>query len=123
MSKKQQKVRTNINYIEHFFLGYAITGCVSMSFFASLVNITIGITSSGIGSKVYAITAAIEKYKSIIKKRKKKHDEIVLAAKSKLNSIEVLVSKALIGSVISDANKYCAKRYNEMKVEIKNVKT
>ena len=73
-----------------------------MSFFASLVNIPIGITNSGIGSKVYAITAAIEKYKSIIKKKKKKHDEIVLVAKSKLNSIEVLVSKALIGSVISD---------------------
>ena len=46
------------------------------------------------------ITAAIEKYKPIIKK-KKKHDIIVLLAKSKLNSIEVLIFKALIDSVIS----------------------
>ena len=30
-----------------------------------------------------------------------KHDEIVLLAKSKLNNIEVLFSKALIDSVIS----------------------
>ena len=32
---------------------------------------------------------------------KKKHDKIVLLAKLKLNSIEILTSKALIDSVIS----------------------
>ena len=37
----------------------------------------------------------------MIKKKKKKHDKIVLLAKSKLNSIKVLISKALIDSVIS----------------------
>ena len=41
------------------------------------------------------IAAGIKKYKSIIKKKKKKHDKIVLLAKSKLNGIEVLISKAL----------------------------
>ena len=55
--------------------------------------------SSARGLKICAITAAIKKYKSIIKKNK--HDKIVLLAKSKLNSIEVLISKALIDSVIS----------------------
>ena len=39
------------------------------------------------------ITAEIKKYKSIIKKKKKKHDKIVLLAKSKLNSTEVLISE------------------------------
>ena len=34
-------------------------------------------------------------------KKKKKHDKIVLLAKSKLDRIEVLISKALIDSVIS----------------------
>ena len=43
----------------------------------------------------------IRKYKSIIKKKKNKHDKIVLLAKSKLNRIEVLISKSLIDSVIS----------------------
>ena len=37
----------------------------------------------------------MKKYESIIKK-KKKRDKIVLSAKFKLNSIEVLISKALI---------------------------
>ena len=71
------------------------------SFFASLVGIPIGITSSAIGLKICAITAGIKKYKSIIKKKKKKHDQTVLLAKSKLSSIEVLISKALIDSNIS----------------------
>ena len=57
--------------------------------------------SSAIGLKICAIAAGIEKSKSIIKKKKKKHDKIVLLAKSKLNSIEDLISKALMDSNIS----------------------
>ena len=50
-----------------------------------------------------------------------------MLAKSKLNSIEVLISKALINSVISHdefvAIKNVLIEYNEMKEEIKNLKT
>ena len=46
-------------------------------------------------------------YESIIKKKKKQHDKIVLLAKSKLKRIEVLISKPLINSNIS--------RYNVLK--------
>ena len=75
MSKKHKKVCTTLNYIEHFLiLGSTITGCVSISAFASLVGIPIGIASSTIGLKICVITAEIKKYKSIIKKKRKKHD-------------------------------------------------
>ena len=74
-----------------------------------------------------AITAGIKKYKAIIKKKKKKHDKIVLLGKYKLNSIEVLISEALIDSVISHDEFFLInnvlKEYNEMKEEIKNLKT
>ena len=60
-----------------------------ISAFASSVGISIGITSSAIGLNICAITTGIKKYKAIIKK--KKHDKIVLLAKSKLNSLEVLI--------------------------------
>ena len=94
MSEKHKKVCTTLNYIEHFLiLTFTITGCVSISTFASLIGIPIGITSSAIGLKTCAITAGI---KSIMKKKKKEHDKTVLLAKSKLNIIEVLISKALI---------------------------
>ena len=78
-----------------------VIGCASISAFASLVGIPIGITSSTIGPKIYVATAGTKKYKSIMKKKKKKHNKILPWAKSTLNSIEVLISKALIDSNIS----------------------
>ena len=45
------------------FLDSAITGCVSISAFSSLISIPIGITGSGIGLKICAIAAEIKKHK------------------------------------------------------------
>ena len=88
--RKHKKVCTTLNYIEHFlilaFLASKTTGCISISAFASLLGIPIWITSSAIGLKFFAITAGIKKYKSITKKKKKKHNKIILLAKTKLNS-------------------------------------
>ena len=54
-------------YIEHFLILISeITVCVSISDFLSLVSIPIGITSSAIGLKIYAITAGIKKYNKIV---------------------------------------------------------
>ena len=67
ISKKHKKVCVSLNYIEHFLiLASTITGCVSISAFASLIGIPIGITSSAIGLKICAITTGTKKYKSII---------------------------------------------------------
>ena len=123
MSKKHKNVCTTLNYIEHFLiLGSSITGYISISAFVSLGGIPIGITSSAIA--ITAITVAINQYKSIIKKKKKKHDKIVLLAKSKLNSTEILIYKGLIHSVISHDEfvliNNVLKEYNQMKEEIKN---
>ena len=98
--RKQKKVCTTLNYIEKFLiLASTITGCISISAFASLLGIPVGITSSAIWLKICAIAAGIKKYKSLIKKKKKKHDNIVFLAKTKLNSLEVLISLVLIHSV------------------------
>ena len=113
----------------NFFLILAstITGCISNSAFAFLLGIPIEITSSEIGLKICAIPAVIKKYESITKKKKKKHEKVVLSAKPKLNSIEVLISKALINLVISHDDfiliNLALKKYNEMKEEIKSLKT
>ena len=119
ISKKHKNLCITLIYFEHFLvLQSTITGCVSIS---------TGITISAIGSKISAITTGIEKYKTIIKKKKKKHDKIVLLAKSKLSRIEVIVSKALINSVISHDElvsiNNLLKQYDEMKEKIKNLKT
>ena len=102
MRKKHKKVCRVLNYIDHLLIVISkITECVSISDFASLVGIPIGIKSSAIRLKICAITAGIKKYKSINKKKKKTHDKMILLAKCKLNSIEVLIFKALIDSNIS----------------------
>ena len=49
-----------------------VTGCVSIFAFASLVCVSVGITSSARAIEICEITAGIKKYKSIIKKKKKK---------------------------------------------------
>ena len=55
------KVCATLNYIEHFLiLGSTITGCVSISSFASLVGIRRRITSSAIGLKIFTITEEIK---------------------------------------------------------------
>ena len=73
-----------------------------------MLGIPIGIASSIIGLNICAMTAWIKKFKSIIKKKKTKHNKIVLLAKSKLNSLEVLISIALIVSNASHDEFVCA---------------
>ena len=60
-----------LSYIEHFLvLVSVVTGCISISTFASLLGISIKITSSAIRLKILAITGRIKKIKSIIKKKR-----------------------------------------------------
>ena len=57
--------------MEHvLILTSTITGCISISAFAFLIEIPIGIMSSVIGLKIFEITVEIKKYKSSIKKKK-----------------------------------------------------
>ena len=72
MNNQNKKICTALNYIEHSLtLNFAVTGCISISAFAVLVNIFSGIMISTIGFDIFAITIRIKKYKSIIKKKKK----------------------------------------------------
>ena len=128
MSRKHKKVCRTLNYIEHFLiLASTITACISISDFDFLIFIPIWSTSSAIVLKTCGIASGIKKNKSIIKRKKKKHDKIVLLAKSKLSSIEVSISKALIDSIIIHDKfvliKNVLKEYDKVKKEIKNLKT
>ena len=68
-------------------LASLITGyCSIFAFTPPWVGIPVGIVSSALGIKICAIISGMNSYKRIIKKNKKKHDKIVLLAKTKLNS-------------------------------------
>ena len=86
MSEKYKKTCKYLNHIEHLLiLVLTITGFVSISAFASLVCVPVGITRSTVAIQICARTALIKNYKSIIKRKNKKHDKIVLLGKDKLN--------------------------------------
>ena len=67
MSEKYKKACKYLNYVEHLpILVSTVTGCVSVSAFASLVCVPVGISSFAVGIKMCTITVGIKKYKSII---------------------------------------------------------
>ena len=71
MSKKHEKTCKILKYIEHLLVIIStITRCVFISAFASLVRISIAVTSSAIEVKICVITTVIKKYKCINKKKK-----------------------------------------------------
>ena len=58
MRKKHRMFCVTLNYIEHLLiLASAVTGCVSISAFASSVVIPLGIRCSSVGLKFFAITS------------------------------------------------------------------
>ena len=62
----------------------------------SIVRAPVGIASVSFTLIFSLTTGIIKKLLSITRNKKKKHDKILMLAKSKLNSIETLVSQALI---------------------------
>ena len=77
------------------------------------------------GAPVPLTTGIIKKLLSITRSNKKKHDKILMVAKSKLNSIETLVSQPLIDMEISH-DEFIATfqekdKYEKMKENVRSV--
>ena len=101
-SKKFSKYVAAFDYIEKILIVLsATTGGVSACSFMSIVGAPIVIASASFTLIFYLTTEIIKKLLSITRNKKKKHDKILMLAKSKLNSIETLISQALIGMEIS----------------------
>ena len=61
MSEKYKKTCKYLNYVEHLLiLVSTIICCVSISAFASLVCVPVGITSSAVGLNIYAIIVGLK---------------------------------------------------------------
>ena len=99
--------------------------CMWFDFGFSLDGIPTGITCAAVGLNICALTAGIKKCKSTINNSNKKQ-WIVLLAKTKLNTIEVLFSRALFDSYISHDEfllwNNVLRKYNDTKEEAKNLK-
>ena len=64
MTRKHKKVDMVLNYIEHLLISVStIPGCDSISDFASLVSVPLGVTTSAVGSKICVLAGGIKKCK------------------------------------------------------------
>ena len=100
--KKLNKYLVSLNYLDKIFITLSASfGTLSIASYASVVGIPAGITGASL-TLVFTIGTGINK--SLLKlteKRKKKHNKIIILAKSKLNMIDTLLSSALNDSKVS----------------------
>ena len=60
MNEKYKRVCRALNYFKHFLIFVAaVSGCISISAFASLVQIAIGFMTSAVGFTICVIAAEI----------------------------------------------------------------
>ena len=74
---------------------------VEYQLFHLQVGIPVGITSASLTLIFSLTTGIVKKLLNITRNKKKRHDKILMLAKSKLNSIETLISESLIDLDIS----------------------
>ena len=96
------KYVTTFDYIDKIFNFLSATcNRVSIILFTSIVGAPFGIAGANLTLIFPLTTGLIKKLLNITRKKKKKYDKILILAKSKLNSIETLISQALIDMNIS----------------------
>ena len=121
-SKKLSKYVAAFNYI--LIVLSATSSGVSIISFASVIGAPVGIASSSFTLIFSLTTGIIKKVQSIMSNKKKKHDKALLCGKSRLTSIETLVSQALIHMKISHEEFITIlnekEKYEKMKENIKS---
>ena len=114
------------DYIDKILIVLNATSCgVCIISSANVVAAPVGIASASFTLIFSLTTGIIKKLLSITRNKKKKHDKILMLAKSKLNSIETLVSQALIDMEISHEEFNAIirekQKYERMKENVRNV--
>ena len=101
-SKKLSRYVTIFDYIDKILIILsATTSGISIISFTSVIGTSVGIVSASFTLIFSLTTGIIKKLLNITRNKKKKHNKILMLAKSKLNSIESLISQALNDMEIS----------------------
>ena len=123
--KKLSKYVAAFDYVDKVLIVVSATsGGVSICSFTSVVGAPVGIARARFTLIFSLTTGIVRKLQSITRNKKKKHDKILMLAKSKLNSIETLVSQALTEMEISH-EKFVAilkekDKYEKMKENVRS---
>ena len=123
--KKLNKYLVSFDYLNKIFIPLSASfGTLSIASQATVIGIPAGITGASL-TLIFTIGTGINKsLLKVTKKRKKKHNKILALAKSKLNTIDTLLSSVLNDSKISheDFTNIITEKniYENIKENIKN---
>ena len=102
MSKKLSKYIASFEYFDKSLIVLSVaTGSISIASFATVIGAPVGMMSASCSLAFSITTGFVKKFLKTIRNKKKKHNKIVMLARSKLNSIESKISEALINNEIS----------------------
>ena len=102
MSKRLSKCIASFDYFDKSLIVLSVTtGSISIASFATVIGAPVGIISASFSLAFSISTGIIKKLLKTTRNKKKKHNKIVMLARSKLNSIESKISEALINNEIS----------------------
>ena len=105
MSKSLSKYIASFDYFDKSLIVLSVaTGSISIASFATVIGAPVGIISASFSLAFSISTGIIKKLLKTTRNKKKKHNKIVMLARSKLNSIESKISEALINNEISHDN-------------------
>ena len=102
MNKSLSKCIASFDYFDKSLIFLQVTTCsISIASFATVIGASVGITSASFILAFSICTGIVKKILKTTRNKKKKHDKIVLLARSKVNSVESKISEALINNEIS----------------------
>ena len=107
MSKRLRKYIASFDYFDKSLIVLSATsGSISIASFATVIGTPVGIASASLSLTFSLSTRIVKKLLKTTRNKKKKHNKIVILARSQLNSIESKISKALINNKISHEDNY-----------------
>ena len=102
MSKSLSKYTASFEYFHKSLIILSLaTGSISIASFATVIGAPVGIMSASCSLAFSITTGFVKIFLKTIRNKKKKHNKVVMLARSKLNSIESKISKALMDNEIS----------------------
>ena len=124
MSKRLSKCITSFDYFDESLIVLSVTtGSISIASFATVIGAPVGIVSASFSLAFSISTGIIKKLLKTTRNKKKKHNKIVMLARSKLNSIESKISETLIKNDITHEDFVIIinedKKYRELKQSIR----
>ena len=126
--KKISKYIVAFDYADKLFITLSASfGTLSIASHATIVGIPVGIAGASL-TLIFTVTSGVvKKLLNTTRKKNKKHNEIIALARSKLNIIEALMSRALTDFDISheEFSKiiYEKNNYEQIRDNIKSVKS